>query len=101
MEKRGSIDAIREFDDQCLPSFFAAPTGYPISPLRFSFCTNRKNDVIDHLDFEQTCPLLDGDARTWLQHALELTAPDHKWTAVLAATVRSMLSGTDKTTNRV
>jgi hypothetical protein len=37
----------------------------------------------DNLDFAQICPLLAADARRWLQHALELTAPDHTWIAVL------------------
>jgi hypothetical protein len=37
----------------------------------------------DDRDFAQICPLLGADARTWLKHALELTAPDHTWIAVL------------------
>lgn len=37
----------------------------------------------DDRDFAQVCPLLAADARRWLQHALELTAPHHTWTAVL------------------
>jgi hypothetical protein len=37
----------------------------------------------DDRDFAQISPLLAADARRWLQHALELTAPDHKWIAVL------------------
>lgn len=37
----------------------------------------------DDVDFAQTWPLLAADARRWLHDALELTAPDHKWIAVL------------------
>jgi hypothetical protein len=37
----------------------------------------------DDLDFAQTYPLLAADARSWLLHALELTAPHHTWIAVL------------------
>ena len=37
----------------------------------------------DDRDFAQTCPLLAADARRWLLHALELTAPHHTWIAVL------------------
>src|SRR5688572_32870582 len=37
----------------------------------------------DDVDFAQISPLLAADARMWLHDALELTAPDHKWIAVL------------------
>ena len=37
----------------------------------------------DDVDFAQICPLLAADARRWLHDALELTAPDHRWIAVL------------------
>jgi hypothetical protein len=36
----------------------------------------------DDRDFAQICPLLAVEARKWLQHALELTAPVHAWIAV-------------------
>src|ERR1700752_3195359 len=40
-------------------------------------------DDRDDVDFAQTWPLLAADARRWLHDALELTAPDRKWIAVL------------------
>lgn len=38
----------------------------------------------DQADFDHIAPLLDADARTWLESALCMAEPDHHWIAALA-----------------
>ena len=37
----------------------------------------------DEIDFAAALPLLDSDARRWLDRSLALTAPSHPWRAAL------------------
>lgn len=58
----------------------ALPYLVPEIQLLYKSKTPRERDEVD---FAQIWPLLAAEARTWLRDALELTAPDHTWTAVL------------------